>query len=73
VFSKAVYVPAGGERVVETFEYLLPESAVDNGHYRLTWLRQSGTNADTLTATIGDRVFTAVADQRRLDIDAKAP
>jgi hypothetical protein len=73
VFGKAVFVPADGERVVESFEYLLPKSAVKDGRYRLTWLRQAGTNADTLTATVGDRTFTEAADPRRLDIDVKAP
>jgi hypothetical protein len=73
VFSKAVFVPAGGERVVESLEYLLPKSAVNDGRYRLTWLRQAGTNADTLTATVGARTFTGAADPRRLDIDVKAP
>jgi hypothetical protein len=53
---------------VETFDYLLPRSVVKNGGYRLTWLRQPGTPADTLTATLGDRTVKADPANRRLDI-----
>jgi hypothetical protein len=73
VFSQSVFVPAAGGHVVETIEYLLPKSVVNDGHYRLTWLRQAGTNADKLVATIGGQSFTGMADNRQLNLDVKTP
>ena len=50
VFNAYVDVDPG-ERQRITFRYVLPAS-VDDGDYRLTWLRQSGTQRDELTAIV---------------------
>ena len=60
---------AKGEQRV-TFTYTLP-AGVDAGGYHLTWLRQPGTPADTLTATIGSHTFDAGAvSGRRFEVSA---
>lgn len=59
-----------GEHEVVTFRYRLPEGLAAGGRYRLTWLRQPGTPADTLTATVGNRTYDADPAQRRLEVTA---
>jgi hypothetical protein len=67
--SAHVYVAARGEQHV-SFTYTLPKG-VDEGGYHLTWLRQPGTPADTLTATIGSKTFNAAsASGRRFEVSA---
>ena len=67
--SAQVYVPAEGEQRV-TFTYSLPPG-VDDGGYHLTWIRQPGTPADTLTATIGSHTFDAGSGSgRRFEVSA---
>ena len=67
--SADVYVAPRGEQHV-SFTYTLPKG-VDDGGYHLTWLRQPGTPADTLTATIGSKTFNAAsASGRRFEVSA---
>ena len=59
-----------GERTTVTFTYRLPDDLAPGGRYRLTWLRQPGTPADTLTAAIGGRSFSADPAVRRFEVTA---
>jgi hypothetical protein len=69
--SAQVFVAAKGEQRV-TFTYTLPPG-VDAGGYHLTWIRQPGTPADTLTATIGSHTFDAGAVSGRRFVVSASP
>jgi hypothetical protein len=68
VISTQVYVEPLGKESLH-FEYELPKD-VTAGGYHLTWLRQPGTPADSLTATVGTQTFQADPAQRKLQIAA---
>jgi len=68
VIAAQVYVDPLGKQTVH-FEYQLPKQ-VTAGAYQLTWLRQPGTPADTLTATVGTQTFHADPAHRKLQITA---
>ena len=47
-----------------------PVRLAPGGHYHLTWLRQPGTPADTLSATVDGRTAQAGPAQPRLALSA---
>ncbi|HEY1737202.1 MAG TPA: DUF4012 domain-containing protein, partial [Acidimicrobiia bacterium] len=63
VFAGYVLVHPGGQTTVR-LDWDLPASIAPGGHYHLTWMRQTGTEADDVTATVGDHSVTLPADQR---------
>lgn len=69
VISTSVFVEPGGRLKIQ-FQYSLPETVSPAGRYHLTWLRQAGTAADSLTAVVGSRTFVADPARRRLDVSA---
>jgi hypothetical protein len=69
VFSRPLYVLPGESQTV-TFEYLLPDGVAPGGRYSLTWVRQAGTPADTLTADVAGREFVADPAHRVLRAEA---
>lgn len=70
VFTQSVLVPPKGEQVV-TFDYLLPDSVVRDGTYRLTWMRQVGTAADSLVVAAGDKSFKADPAERAFVVEVE--
>jgi hypothetical protein len=70
MISSQVYVPPQGREVI-SFTYRLPKSLPTKGLYRLNWLRQPGTPADTLTAMVGNRTFEADPAERRFEVTAR--
>jgi hypothetical protein len=70
MISSQVYVPPEGREVI-SFTYRLPKSVPTKGLYRLSWLRQPGTPADSLTATVGNRTFEADPAERRYEVTAR--
>jgi hypothetical protein len=71
-FSRSLEVPPKGELKV-TFDYVLPDSVAQAAAYQLTWVRQSGTPRDSLTAFVGNRNFKSSPAARLLEVTAKAP
>jgi hypothetical protein len=70
MISSQVYVEPEGRELI-SFTYRLPKSVPTKGLYRLNWLRQPGTPADTLTATVGNRTFEADPAKRRFGVTAR--
>ncbi len=69
VFSRPLYV-LPGESETATFEYALPNDVTSGGRYSLTWVRQAGTPADSLTADVAGREFVADPEHRVLRVEA---
>lgn len=69
VISTQVYVDPLGTQSLH-FEYELPADLPGDGGYHLTWLRQPGTPADSLTATVGTQTFRADPARRTLEVRA---
>ena len=69
VITTAVYVEPLGKLHVH-LEYTLPKTVAPDGRYHLTWLRQPGTPADSLTAIVGTQTFAADPAERRLEVSA---
>jgi len=63
VFSARVHVLPGQQQTI-AFDYSLPLSVVTDGHYALTWIRQTGTERDSLEATVPGASGTAPEDRR---------
>lgn len=70
VFFTTVYVAPKGTAEVR-IDYLLPDRVLDDGEYRLTWLRQAGTPADHLRAGAGDTTVTGDPTRRLLELSAR--
>lgn len=68
ITAKVFVQPNGGQQVL-SFEYLLPETVAEDGHYHLLWLRQVGMSRDSLVANIGDRVFEPADNGRHFLVD----
>lgn len=69
VVTLPVYVDPLGKADIH-LEYSLPATVVTGDGYHLTWLRQAGTPADSLTAVIGAHSFVADPAHRRLEVSA---
>ena len=69
VIATQVYVAPLGKQHIH-LEYSLPTTVVSGGQYHLTWLRQPGTPADSLTAIVGHQTFAAEPAERRLEVSA---
>jgi hypothetical protein len=67
VIATQAYVEPLGKLHVH-LEYTLPKTVAPSGHYHLTWLRQPGTPADSLTAVVGSRTFAAEPADRRFEV-----
>ncbi len=72
VFAQQVTV-APKSRQVAVFDYVLPESALPDGPYALTWVRQVGTSRDSLTALVEGRGITVPASQRSFHMGKLPP
>ena len=72
VISLRIFVPPRDDNRV-SLTYRLPRGLARDGRYHLTWLRQAGTPADRLTATVGTSTYVADPAQRRLEAAAELP
>jgi hypothetical protein len=68
VFAQTVFVSPKEQKAV-TFDYLLPASVGDDDGYRLTWVRQVGTDRDRLRAVIDGRPAEVGAGRRSLVLE----
>lgn len=69
VFSQDMQVDPG-ETGVATFEYVLPGRVVEDGRYRLTWVRQVGTPGDRLRVDVAGRSAQVDPVSRSLRVEA---
>jgi hypothetical protein len=67
VFSSSVVVDPEGQARVH-MRYSLPASVAPKSHYRLRWVRQTGTSRDGLTADAGGTVVHADPSERVVEL-----
>jgi hypothetical protein len=68
VFAQLLDVaPDASQRV--RFDYLLPAVVAPGGDYRLTWVRQTGTPQDSLTAVVAGRTVEVETVSRAAEVE----